>query len=108
MPCGATRPLTLNFLINGHARLMFSRNKFHPTRKFSCNSLKIPSYPSVLQVPYPLKREVRVLQSLGKEAEVKFCRQENTIEDKNFKAKFVYFTDLINLNLSDKIFSFIF
>ena len=59
-----------------------------------------------MQVPYPLKREVRV--SLGKEAEVKFCRQENTIEDKNFKAKFVYFTDLINLNLSDKIFNFIF
>ena len=59
-------------------------------------------------LPYPFIKELRVLQSLGKEAEVKSCSQENTLVDKNFKAKFVYFTDLINLNLSDKIFNFIF
>ena len=48
------------------------------------------------------------VKGIGKEAEVNFCSQENTLLDKNFKAKFVYFTDLINLNLSDKIFNFIF
>ena len=37
-------------IINGHARLFFSRNKFHPTHWFSCNRMKIPSYPSVPRV----------------------------------------------------------
>ena len=37
--------LLSTFLINGHARLFFSRNKFHPTHWFWRNRLKIPSYP---------------------------------------------------------------
>ena len=48
------------------------------------------------------------VKGIEKEAEVNFCSQENTLVDENFKAEFVYFTDLINLNLSDKIFIFIF
>ena len=30
---------TLSSLIIGHARLFFSRNKFHPTHLFSCNRM---------------------------------------------------------------------
>jgi hypothetical protein len=48
------------------------------------------------------------VKGIEKEAEVNFCSQENTLVDENFKAEFVYFTDLIYLNLSDKIFIFIF
>ena len=72
---------TLTSLINGHAHLFFLRNNFHPTRWFSCNRLKIPSYPfnnlvlvGRLDFPsypfikaYPCIREVRVIENPPKD-----------------------------------------
>ena len=64
----------IRVLISRHVRLFFSRNKFYPTRWFSCNRLKIPSYPFINLVlagrvdfpsypfiAYPFIREVRVI-----------------------------------------------
>ena len=56
-------------LINGHVRLFFSRNKFHPTRWFSYNRLKIPSYLPVLRVgwifhPIRLSKPTRFLREV--------------------------------------------
>ena len=56
-------------LINGHVRLFFLRNKFHPTRWFSCYRLKIPSYPSVLRVgwifhPYSFIKAYRFIREV--------------------------------------------
>ena len=65
---------TLTPLINEHAHLFFWRNRFHPTRWFSCDRLKISILPASIWLDsttgrvdfssYSFIREVRVWTSM--------------------------------------------